>query len=118
MATPAAKPIRVKVVYDFRNGNFHTVPRKPRLKIKAYVEFYTDIKEAKVDVLLDPARAFRPAEYKTGQKKLIHVTKRFGKGMIWCGGTYPSPQGFGTPPITINPKSREYGFHIDDGSTP
>ena len=117
MATPATKPIRVKVVYDFDQGKFHTVPRKPELKVRAYVEFYTDIKGATVDVLLDPARAFNPAEYRTGQKP-IKVTKPFGKGMIWCGGTYPSPEGFGTTPITINPKSREYGSHSDDGGTP
>jgi len=77
MATPATKPIRVKVVYDFDQGKFRTVPPKPELKVRAYVEFYTDIKGATVDVLLDPASAFNPAEYKTGQKP-IKVTKPFG----------------------------------------
>ena len=117
MATPATKPIRVKVVYDFDQGKFRTVPPKPELKVRAYVEFYTDIKGATVDVLLDPASAFNPAEYKTGQKPM-KVTKPFGKGMIWCGGTYPSPKGgLDTAPITIDPKSREYGSHSDDGGT-
>ena len=117
MATPSAKPIRVKVMYDFLNGKFHTEPRTPELTVGAEVEFYTDIKGATVDVLLDPASAFNPAEYKTGQKP-IKVTKPFGKGMIWCGGTYPSSKSLGTTPIKIDPKLREYGSHCDDGTTP
>ena len=115
MATASAKPIRVKVEYDFAHGKFHTEPRKPELTVGAEVEFYTDIKGATVDVLLDPARAFHPAEYKTGQEP-IHVTESYGKGMIWCGGTYPSSEGVGTGPIKIDPKDREYGSHSEDGT--
>jgi len=117
MATPAAKPTRVKVMYDFLQGNFHTEPQKPHLKAGTDVEFYTDIPGATVDVLLEPAGAFEPAEYKTGQPP-VHVTKPFEMGMIWCGGTYPSSKGLGTTPIKIDPKLREYGFHCDDGTTP
>lgn len=114
MATPSAKLIRVKVEYDFLHGKFHTEPRKPELTVGAEVEFYTDIKGATVDVLLDPVRAFHPAEYKTGQEP-IHVTESFAKGMIWCGGTYPST-GLDPKPIEIDPKLREYGSHSEDGT--
>jgi hypothetical protein len=117
-AQPAREPKRVKLSYDFTHNTFTTIPETPVLKKGDRVTFKPSSRGDHVHVILRPADAFDPPEFKTGDSP-VKVLKSV-EGMIWCGGTYHDPKavpGKGTrpPEITIKPEEGSaYGAHTVD----
>jgi hypothetical protein len=101
MATATAKIKEIRLNYNFSKRTIKTVPRIVRLKKGEAIEFIS--KQGTLHVLLTPASAYQPAEFRTGDAPVI--VKRVVKGMFWCGGTFRT----GSKTITINPADKQYG---------
>jgi len=110
-AQPAREPKRVKLSYDFTHKTLITSPRTPVLKKGDRVTFTSP--QGEVHVLLRPADAFSPAEFKKGDPP-VKVVKNV-EGTIWCGGKYRDGEGITATEINIVPRENgDWGAHTVD----
>ena len=76
------------------------------------MEFVSD--QGSLDVLLEPAEAYQPSRFRTGDAPILVIKE--AKGMIWCGGRFEVSSA-GTlgnaQQITIDPTEKRFGEHND-----